>query len=772
MKKYLIKGALALFTGAFLFSCADKETEFVPVAQQKVKAFEDVFKEVYGDIDPYQDWGFSSGKVVIDPNDSSIVVEVVDVDADVAFTRALAFEGYGVSGTRGHNANGNEWYKKYTVPYALTEHQKDIVRQYFQQVKDPGELTLNFKDFFVQDVYKGGTNTTDALTTEYHTAANGDTFYGSNKMNKLTSAGKGGSGNEHINNYNNAQCSSRDDIKHAGVYNDDYNPWTEENYDEDKGWENCVTENENNLKEFSDKIMLMEDCSTAYFGYENSLQSSYTYNDMFACVLGETIMTWARENNKTIYNDGDVSGMYFVGFDYEADLKHGHTDIGQSNSYLVTEVPAGTPGAFQVPNKGDGKWYIDGARDHFYSDWIVRIVPGRPETQPVYRDVVTSTDTWTQLERGRVFCEDLGQSSREDLDYNDVVFDAIIFQNHTFYKKEKVAYLNGVETSRTVVEGPTEAWKYFANINLLAAGGTIPITVQGYPVHDQFNDPASTAVETMVNTRDYNSTAFGSYAERKAAQIGSFSKTFEADFNENGVKEQFNVKLIEMPEDAHAISDIKIWSYFKDSQVTELNGEKGGAPHKFMAPMNTKWTSERKNISLAYPDFDSWVKDKTKTPWGNVNPNYIYTANTDLGRQLPLVMKARTTIETEGMSALWTGLQKYESSWSLARLNTTLDVDKFYPGDRLRFYGTDIKDEAWITVIVADVKPYFIDSNFPNFIVDSNGNQIPKESGCVEVMLDEKSAEILNNAISGGTLNMEVQGRNFILTRICRVLFQ
>ena len=81
MKKYLVKGALALFGGAFLFSCADKETDYVPVAQQKVKAFEDVFKEVYGDnIDPYQDWGFSQGKT----NAEELpVVDVVDLSGDV-----------------------------------------------------------------------------------------------------------------------------------------------------------------------------------------------------------------------------------------------------------------------------------------------------------------------------------------------------------------------------------------------------------------------------------------------------------------------------------------------------------------------------------------------------------------------------------------------------------------------------------------------------------------------------------------------------------------
>ena len=54
MKKYLINGALALFAGAFVVGCAEKESDFVPLAEQKAKAFEEVFKEVYGEIDPYQ----------------------------------------------------------------------------------------------------------------------------------------------------------------------------------------------------------------------------------------------------------------------------------------------------------------------------------------------------------------------------------------------------------------------------------------------------------------------------------------------------------------------------------------------------------------------------------------------------------------------------------------------------------------------------------------------------------------------------------------------
>ena len=89
MKKYLIKGALALFAGAFLFSCADKETEYVPIVEQKVKAFEDVFKETFGEIDPYQNWGFTTTYTVADESTS----EVVYIDSIVtaqARTRAYA----------------------------------------------------------------------------------------------------------------------------------------------------------------------------------------------------------------------------------------------------------------------------------------------------------------------------------------------------------------------------------------------------------------------------------------------------------------------------------------------------------------------------------------------------------------------------------------------------------------------------------------------------------------------------------------------------------
>ena len=85
MKKYLINGALALFAGAFVVGCAEKESDFVPLAEQKAKAFEEVFKEVYGEIDPYQRWGFTDHMVLA--NGDSVEATVIDEIPVKALTR-------------------------------------------------------------------------------------------------------------------------------------------------------------------------------------------------------------------------------------------------------------------------------------------------------------------------------------------------------------------------------------------------------------------------------------------------------------------------------------------------------------------------------------------------------------------------------------------------------------------------------------------------------------------------------------------------------------
>lgn len=71
MKKYLIKGLLALFVGGIAASCADHDVDYVPLAQKKAQAYEQAFKELIGSetVDPNQNWGFTG--VVDNDEDAS-----------------------------------------------------------------------------------------------------------------------------------------------------------------------------------------------------------------------------------------------------------------------------------------------------------------------------------------------------------------------------------------------------------------------------------------------------------------------------------------------------------------------------------------------------------------------------------------------------------------------------------------------------------------------------------------------------------------------------
>ena len=147
--------------------------------------------DLYGNIDPNHDWGFKSLN-------------------SIAIANSRAAAGTRAAGTRGENANANEWadvsnstgYGGWKVPPALTEGQKLRVKAYFQANPDLQYNDPHLKNFFVQQVYKGGTSpSTDpnnpTRSSEVVTAAGGQE-YTSYNMNHLTV----GQSNVHINNFN------------------------------------------------------------------------------------------------------------------------------------------------------------------------------------------------------------------------------------------------------------------------------------------------------------------------------------------------------------------------------------------------------------------------------------------------------------------------------------------------------------------------------------------------------------------------------------------
>ena len=196
--------------------------------------------------------------------------------------------------TRTAYTNGNMWADQgYLVPPQLTTEQKDIVRQYFQQNTPIGYQNPGWENFFIQHVYKGATNTTDSKSTEKYTSANGGVVTGSNHMDHLAAVFSDGT-KDHINNYNNAICSTYGNVKDSeGVtYRDSQNGY------------------------HPDEIQLMLNSTTYSFGYFNS-DGSLGHTEFTGLVGWETIRTWANSKglNGDCLNDG--WNRSFMGFDFE-----------------------------------------------------------------------------------------------------------------------------------------------------------------------------------------------------------------------------------------------------------------------------------------------------------------------------------------------------------------------------------------------------------------------------------------------------------------------
>ena len=136
MKKYLIKGLLALVVGGFTASCADKDGDYVPVGQQKATAYADAFKELIGgEVAPNHDWGFTK---------TSIVSETSQARTRVAET------------------NSNEWFTgtnpKFVglvKPADVTDREEEVVTKWFKDNRNPSSDPISLSTFFVQQVHFG-----------------------------------------------------------------------------------------------------------------------------------------------------------------------------------------------------------------------------------------------------------------------------------------------------------------------------------------------------------------------------------------------------------------------------------------------------------------------------------------------------------------------------------------------------------------------------------------------------------------------------------------
>lgn len=174
--------------------------------------------------------------------------------------------------------------------------------------------------------------------------------------------------------------------------------------------------------------------------------------------------------------------------------------------------------------------------DGYFDDRIVKIVPGTGYQNPPTRNYTL-----------RVLGEDLtfGEDADADFDFNDVVFD--------------VAIENG------------ETW-----IKLQAAGGTLPLYIEGKEVHQLFG----------VNTTDMVNTGRMSKDPVEVKLDGNYS----------------NAK------------DIPV-TVTKNGTTVPLTAERGEPASKIAVPMspNFQWCAERVSMKEQYPLFLDWCTDNSFT---------------------------------------------------------------------------------------------------------------------------------------------------------------
>lgn len=737
MKKYLIT-AMAVAVSGILTSCHEDELSG-SIVEMKKEAFEETFVKAFGQPDPNHTWGFRKGDAA-------------------ALTRGTI------------NVNGNMWD---TCP----------------TVDDPAEVTAIFdyvKYTLTEMTQLGHKYSTTApqningyFVTQVRDGKNADNIYPPFSGSDVTAGEK----------MNHLQIAMTSSATFAGLNSAaKYYPY------EATGWEHINNFNASSNANYGGNTKV-ENAGAYDFAYHNSLDSKY-HNK------------WILIDGADITADKKYANYYYVCFDYESAAdgtktnmkfkiplsngdwqeKMGSIDgawtyadaVAQHKTVTVEGVTytIGQTGTkdwdFYQVQEGD-KW-IPG--NNIYTDWIVRITKGAPSggggsttTGPqvyqmsetsynngsVKRQVITGERV---VESGRVLCEDLGSSSLNDIDYNDIVFDAVIVNEYeklvtTYYDANGAVERTDTTYSFDAVDGHTGKNKHYALIRLMAAGGTIPAAVKGYEVHNKLGGNGTTV---MINTLDEDSRTVVGMA---AVATATPSDLIDVDTKSKKFYGIDNIDSITI--------DVRY------SQVSEkLTAKHGAVPSKILVPLGTRWPRERQNIGKAYPEFGDYVKNADHNFWDAKVDSMLYDDLQGLTAQEgEMITKDSTVYEhTDNIS----GTQK--SKTLVAATNSTLltpatgetvlydyttNVGPGYlygatDGDnsigRVTVASTGVTVGSTVRVYGVSIAGWELSSNFATMKTSYTAD------GYVDFVIDQQTATRIN----GG--NLSFTGKHFTITYV------
>lgn len=192
--------------------------------------------------------------------------------------------------------------------------------------------------------------------------------------------------------------------------------------------------------------------------------------------------------------------------------------------------------------KEDRAYYTDYDRENYYDDYVFKIVPAEAEEKP------------DPVENIRIIAEDLHATAGSDFDFNDVVFDVHF-------------------TSSTT-----------ATVTIIAAGGTLPLTVDGHEVHGLFGQ----STDTMINTNAENTDDPNNPGQKLKG------------YNSNGYHPSFDVTGIDSRNRGNDI-EVRV-------NGTLLTATKGMPAAKVGVQPGFNYCMELVAIDSNYPRFANWVK--------------------------------------------------------------------------------------------------------------------------------------------------------------------
>jgi hypothetical protein len=225
--------------------------------------------------------------------------------------------------------------------------------------------------------------------------------------------------------------------------------------------------------------------------------------------------------DKMTLQDNEIQAEYRVDGDYKGKYINVDKFVALLND-----------GWLPVKDKNFREWVKVGKSDGYFSDWIVTLTKAERKNPPHnYTICVIGED----LTVGGSDEEDLGA----DFDFNDVVFDVALESNETW-------------------------------VRLKAAGGTLPLTIDGIEIHGKFG----VATNVMVNT------------------------------GAGPNKEYVEFKLNNVYTDAKNIPVFVT----KGGRSVELTAVQGEPASKIGVKPSYVWCKERVGVVDQYPMFTQWVQ--------------------------------------------------------------------------------------------------------------------------------------------------------------------